>query len=119
MESDEGDFKKLSAEAKNAHLPGPIYSKIRENFGVLNIAFWFSLELKISENWEKNEVKFLKFLGTKLSWGYRLWSKSGDGSWWGVGKIFISPPGGDPSQKKTLIDITTALTTETKDYATN
>ena len=41
--------------------------------------FW----AKSGQNWEKNEVKLLKFSGTKLSWGDRLWSKSGDGCPWG------------------------------------
>ena len=50
MESDERDFKKLFAEAKNSP-----YSKIRANFGVLSInrAFWCSFELKSSRNWKK------------------------------------------------------------------
>ena len=44
---------------------------------------------KGGQNWEKNEVKFL---GTKLTWGDRLWSKSEDSGQWegGMGKIFAA-----------------------------
>ena len=45
------------------------YSTISVSFGVLKYSFLCSFELKRSQNWEKNEVKVLKFSGAKLKGG--------------------------------------------------
>ena len=54
-------------------------------------------------NWEKDEVKFLKFLRTKLSWEAGSGQKSGDDGQLG-GRAKFSLPGESPSphQVKTL-----------------
>ena len=38
----------------------------------------------------KNDVKFLKFSGTKLSWGTGSGQKAGTAVGWGTGKIFVA-----------------------------
>ena len=60
-------------------------------------------ELKSSQNWEKNEVKFSNFGGQNSVGGTGSGQKSGDGGWLG-GQAKFSPLGRDPQspQEKTL-----------------
>ena len=97
-----GHLEKLSAEAKNAP-----YSKIRANFDVLSIKYSFLMQFWSisSQNWEKNEVKYLIFSRTKLSWwGQALVKKWRQQSVWGGEQAKFLLPGGppDPQDKKTL-----------------
>ena len=92
-ESDEGHLEKLSAVAKM-----PPTAKLEQIlvFIAYNRAFWYSFELKSSQNWEKNKVTFLKFSGTKLSWGTGSGQIAGTVVGWGGRQNFCCV-GGDPS----------------------
>ena len=71
---------------------------------------WYStFKLKSSQIWRKNVFKFVKFSGTKLSWGgeqvlVQKWGQVSDG---GIDKIFVgwgtaSPPWKKPSPQLSL-----------------
>ena len=99
-ESDEGGLEKIVSWGQNV----PPISNIRANFCVLSIKqnflipFWAKKYLR--QNLEKYEVKFLKFLGTKLSLGQGLVKKWGQRSLGGTGKDFAAwePPPVPPTR---------------------